>query len=223
MARPIKPKSQRLACEIKIYCHRMELAEIQRRAARCTIRTTSYLRRCALGLRLPSPMPGRNLLARAQLWRVKSNATQIGRALDAGVLAPFPKTLLMSLSERTERVRHRLGCSRPALIERVPDLDLPRPRVVKLRVTSSDYQRLAAMAKRAGLSLSAFIRNKALGRRLPPRIPKLPPALFDALYAVQSEWNAAAHGVNAGRLRHVDEGFFDRFNRLYNLVLEVLS
>ncbi len=222
MARPIKPKSQRLSCEIKVYCHRLELAEIQRRAARCTIRTTSYLRRCALGRRLPSPMPGRNLLARAQLWRVKSNATQIGRALDAGALAPLPKSLLMSLSERTERVRHRLACSRPALTERVPDLALPRPRVLKLRVTPSDYMRLTAMAKCAGLSVSALIRNKALGRRLPAYIPKLPPALFDALYAVQSEWNATAHGVNAGRLRHVDEGFFDRFNRLYDQVPEIL-
>jgi len=223
MARPVTPEAARLSREIKIYCHRLELAELKRRSARCGCSLPSYLRRCALRRQLPSPMPGRNLLARHQLWRVKSNATQIGRALEHGRLVPMPAQWLARLSRRTERVRQSLAEARPFIKERFFSLELPRKQVIKLRVTADDHRRLKTAAEGSGRSLSAFIRTKALARQLPPRIPTLPAPLFEELYEVQREWNEIAHGVNAGRVTRVDGGIFARFEMLYRQALAIFQ
>jgi len=223
MARPVTPEAERLNREIKIYCHRLELAEIQRRVARCGCTQPSYLRRCALGRQLPSPMPGLNLLARHQLWRVKSNATQIGRALEHGRLVPMPAQWLARLSRRTERVRQSLAKARPILKERFFPLELPRKQVIKLRVTADDHRRLKTAVEGSGHSLSAYVRTKALARQLPPRIPTLPAPLFEELYEVQREWNEIAHGVNAGKVTRVESEIFYLFEDLYRRVFAIFK
>ncbi len=223
MARPRKSADQRQIMRIKVYCCKAEASEIRRRAQRRRCAVSEYLRRCALGRRLPSATPPRNLLARFQLWRVKSNATQIRQALDAGRIAPIPRDRLQRLSARTETLRERLRQSPPRVEARHHALTQTGRVALALRVNRAERAVIAARARRAGLSLSAFARRKALGRRMPARIPELPKPLFDALFRTQRQWNAIAHAVNAGKTRVVDGAIFDRFDQLYDEAFRVLS
>jgi len=45
---------------------------------------------------------------------------------------------------------------------------MKKERVIKIRVTSEEHERIAAQAEKAGVSLSALLRERALHRRTAP-------------------------------------------------------
>jgi len=217
MARPTMPDAQRRGHVLRVYFNAAELAFVRAKAVRAKFPLARYLRRCALGQSIPAPIPGRNLLARFQLWRVKSNASQIAAVL------PDAEAMLTRLRERTETVREQLIRRPWPRFAPWPYSGEPKTLAFKVRVTRSERRHIQARAVAAGRQLSGYIRDQALLRQSPPQPVELPPALFDELYETQRQWNAMAYAANSGRLDQVDLSIVDRLHRLYDAVLGALS
>jgi len=223
MPRPTKPDSLRRRQIIRVYFNPAELTRVQTQAKRAKSSLAHYLRRCALGKKIPAPIPGRNLLAWHQLWRVKSNASQIAAVLRVYRSGVPAARLLARLHERTERVRQALVRRPWPRFEPWPWSPEPKQCAVKIRTTKDERSRIAACAEMSGGTVSGFVRVQALRRQAPPQPAELAQPLFESLYQIQSQWNQMAYAANTGRFDQIDLSIVDRFHSLYDQVVKALA
>jgi hypothetical protein len=92
--------------EIKLSLAEMELLRATARESGIPLRT--FVRRCAIGQRLPQPVPKVNVELARELSRVGSNLNQLLHAINSGKAGEPPAVDLLQLQDLLAQVRRQL-------------------------------------------------------------------------------------------------------------------
>lgn len=108
MARPPKDPASLLAVCLAVPVSPSELEELRARSELAHLSLSVYVRRAALGRRLPRPVPSRNRQAWVELSRLGGNLAQLGHALSSNPHDAIAPAVLWDLVRLTRSVRNAL-------------------------------------------------------------------------------------------------------------------
>lgn len=96
---------------------------------------------------------------------------------------------------------------------------MPRTKVVPVRLSPEERDRLARLAKEHHVSLSDYIRRLALNRQMPPAAqPEINRETYRELSRIGNNLNQLTRALNSGVLQGVDLGLLQDIRNLVKQV-----
>jgi len=106
MARPPEDPARLLAYRLAVPVSASELEELRARSELAGLSLSVYVRRAALGRRLPRPVSAHNRRASVELSRLATNLGQLGHALSKGTPGTVPPALVWEIARLARTVRY---------------------------------------------------------------------------------------------------------------------